>query len=291
MLGKLLKHDFKGTAKVMLPLHLILVAVTALGCLLLGARVLQRAEFLPLTTLLFIAYVLMIITLSTVTTIYLIVYFYRNLFTAQGYLTFTLPASPWSLLHSKLITGFVWSMVNTVLSCLSAFLLFGAASRFQFSKADVTELFQTTVVNANGKTIVISSSPWDIFGYSPSELLALLVLLVLVSCFYSIATGYGSVAIGQLYARHKVVGTVLALLANYLVAQLLIGGSIVAIAFKAVIGIASDSGTMFAAEDMISVMASIYRPLFPMLILIYLVLGIAGYVAAGIIMRKRVNLD
>ncbi len=290
MLGKLLKHDFKATGKVMLPLILILIGVTALGCLLVSFRVLQRVELLPLTMLLLIAYILMVITLSTVTSIYLIVHFYRNMFTAQGYLTFTLPASPWSLLHSKVIVGFVWSMVIMVLSFLSAFLLFGAASRFRLFSVDMTGLFQTTV-NINGESTAINVAVWDIFGYPPSVLLALLVLLLLVSCFYSVATGYGSVAIGQLYSRHKVVGTVLALLANYLVTQLLVVGVMVIIAIQAVIRVASDSGTSFAAEDMISTMASIYKPMFPMLILIYLVLGIAGYVAAGIIMRKKVNLD
>ena len=290
MLGKLIKHDFKATGKVMLPLNLILIVVTALGCLLMASRLLQRAELLPLTFLLLFAYVMMIIALGTVTSIYLIVHFYRTMFTAQGYLSFTLPVSPWSLLHSKLIVGFVWTVVEITLSILSALLLVGAASGFRFSLSDLAQVFSSTV-SLNGETAVISTSLAEILGYSPAMLLTLLILLMLVSCFYSVATGYGSAALGQLYAKHKVVGTVLALAGTYLLTQIIIGGIMISIALKLVVKISSDSSAVLLAEDMAGIMRSIYQPLFPAMILAYLVLGIAGYVAAGIIMKRKVNLD
>lgn len=292
MLGKLLKHDFKATGKVLLPVNLIFIIVTALGCVLLASRLLQRQELLPVAIILLIAYVLVILTLTTVVHIFLIVHFYRNMFTAQGYLTFSLPASSWSLLNSKTIVGYIWLLLNVILTYLCTFLLLGAASGFRVKLSDITELFQTTTaINVNGASTGISATFSDILGYSPTGMLVLLILLVLVSCFYSVSTGYGCVAIGQLYARHKVAGTIIALVGNYLLTQIIMIVVAVIASVQGIVRIISLDEASMAGQEMVAVMQSIYKPMFPALILVYLVLGIAGYVAAGIIMKKKVNLD
>ena len=78
---------------------------------------------------------------------------------------------------------------------------------------------------------------------------------------------------------------------TYLLTQIIIGGIMISIALKLVVKISSDSSAVLLAEDMAGIMRSIYQPLFPAMILAYLVLGIAGYLAAGIIMKRKVNLD
>ena len=60
MLGKLLKHDFRSSGKVLFPLNLLLVIVTVIGSVLLGTKLLQRTEMVPLAITLLITYILML---------------------------------------------------------------------------------------------------------------------------------------------------------------------------------------------------------------------------------------
>lgn len=58
-----------------------------------------------------------------VTLVLILVRYYKNFFTDEGYLTFTLPVSRTKLLNSKIIMAFFW-MCLTVLGCVIAYTLF-----------------------------------------------------------------------------------------------------------------------------------------------------------------------
>lgn len=287
MLGKLIKHDFRSTGKVMVPLHLVLVGVTILGSLLVGSKLLQRLELLPLTVTLVIAYILMIIAFSTVVSIFLIVNFYRNMFSSQGYLTFTLPASPWSLLHSKSIVGFVWVLVNNILTYGSMILLMCSAAGFSNVASALRDITDMSIYADGGMTVSIGIQ--DLLGYTLPQLLLLLTLITLVSCFYNVATGYGSVAIGQLHAKHKVLGTVAAYLVIRFITQIVMSVVMLFFSLRPLIGMTTSPD--IETEDLATLMRGIYHPMFIILIVVFLVIGVGCYVAAGIIMNKNVNLD
>lgn len=290
MLGKLLKHDFKATGRVMLPMYLLLVIVTVLGSVLLGSRLLQTEALMPLAITLLVAYILMLIAIGIITTVYQIVYFYRSLFTTQGYLSFTLPVSPWSLLHSRAIVGFVWHLLSSALVVVSGIVLIGVQVGFDNLGNVLKSLFvaDTIVETAAGPTTIISVS--SLFGFTPVQLIILIIFFVLVTCFYNIATGYGSVALGQLNPRHKVAGAVMAYLCIYMANQIITGGIMFAVSLKSFIGLA-DSEAELAMEQINEISQSIYRPLFPLIILIYIIIAAGLYIASGIIMKKKVNLD
>lgn len=290
MLGKLLKHDFKATGRVMLPMYLLLVIVTILGSVLLGSRLLQREALLPLAVTLLIAYILMLIAIGIITTVYQIVYFYRSLFTTQGYLSFTLPVSPWSLLHSRAIVGFVWNLLSSVSVVASGIVLIGAQVGFDNLGIVLKSLFVVdTVINTGeGPATIISLS--SLFGYTPVQLILLMVFFVLITCFYNIATGYGSVALGQLNPRHKVAGAVMAYLCIYMATQIIMGGIMLVVSLRSFLGLA-DSEAELAAEHINEISQSIYQPLFPLIMLIYIIIAAGLYIASGIIMKKKVNLD
>lgn len=274
----------------MLPMYLLLVIVTILGSVLLGSRLLQREALLPLAVTLLIAYILMLIAIGIITTVYQIVYFYRSLFTTQGYLSFTLPVSPWSLLHSRAIVGFVWNLLSSVSVVASGIVLIGAQVGFDNLGIVLKSLFVVdTVINTGeGPATIISLS--SLFGYTPVQLILLMVFFVLITCFYNIATGYGSVALGQLNPRHKVAGAVMAYLCIYMATQIIMGGIMLVVSLRSFIGLA-DSEAELAAEHINEISQSIYQPLFPLMMLIYVVIGGGLYIASGIIMKKKVNLD
>lgn len=274
----------------MLPMYLLLVIVTILGSVLLGSRLLQREVLMPLAVTLLIAYILMLIAIGIITTVYQIVYFYRSLFTTQGYLSFTLPVSPWSLLHSRAIVGFVWNLLSSVSVVASGLVLIGAQVGFNNLGIVLKSLFVIdTVINTGEGPATIISAP-ALFGYTPVQFILLMVFFVLITCFYNIATGYGSVALGQLNPRHKVAGAVMAYLCIYMATQIIMGGVMLVVSLRSFLGLA-DSEAELAAEHINEISQSIYQPLFPLIMLIYIIIAAGLYIASGIIMKKKVNLD
>ena len=233
----------------------------------------------------------MLITLGTLTSIYLIVSYYRNLFSAPGYLTFTLPTSSWSLLNSRMIVGFAWSLLNVILSIGSAMLLIGAATGFQNYASVVGEfLTGTFVLDLGTDTTASSMTLLEMFGFSPLQLCLILILMLIGSCFSGVAMGYGSVTIGQLYAKHKVAGAVVTYIALNFLTQILTGVLMIAIVIRTLPTLISMENDLDAAAS-ITFMQSFYHPLMLGTTIITLVIGVGCYVASGIIMKKKVNLD
>lgn len=289
MLGKLLKHEFKSTGKVLIPVNLVLIIITIAGSVLLGTKLLEREELLPVSMILLTTYILMLFALSIATMIFLLVHYYRNMFSAQGYLTFTLPASTWSILNAKLITGFVWVLVNTVLTLISIGVLVVSAAGLENIASVGKEILISNIMNGTESMAV---SILDVLGYTPVQFVLFLILLILTACFYNIAMGYGSITIGQLYAKHKVVGAVLAYFAIYVVMQIIA----TVVMFIGIFGrmfnmITVSAGAELEGQAFVELMQSIYRPMFPMFIILYFVMGILCYVASVIIIKKRINLD
>lgn len=284
MLGRLLKHDFKSTGKVLIPLYLLLVIITVIGSVLLGTKLLQRDEMLPLAIILLLTYILVLFAISIITSIFLVVNYYRNMFSSQGYLTFTLPASTWTIFNSKVITGFCWMLLNTVLTLLSAITLIGSACGFKNLGDVISVVFSTDLsgVSANGASVLA------MIGYTPMQFLMLMILMLVTACFYSVAVGFGCVTVGQLYAKHKVVGAILAYVVIYFFVQIITSAFMMINSFRSMFADIDAYTSDAAFTDM---MQSIYKPLFPTLILIYLVIGTACYVASVIVIKKKVNLD
>lgn len=289
MLAKLLKHDFKSTGKVLIPVNLVLVIVTIAGSILLGTRLLQRTEMIPLAVVLLITYILMLLALSIVTSIFLIVYYYRNMFSAQGYLTFTLPASPWTIFNSKMITGFVWILLNAVLTFSSAMILIGSAGGF----SDISSMMDGAFIGEMSVgTETITVSMLELFGYTPIQLIILGIVVLLAASFYSVVVGYGSVTIGQLYAKHKVVGAVLAYFIIYFIVQIISTVNMFLFSFSKMFHmLITNPDVELEGAEFVEMMQSIYRPIIPMSIILYLVVGIICCVASVIIIKKKVNLD
>lgn len=113
MLKKLLRYDFRSVLR-----YWWIAAVSTFGLAIIGGwsiSVFENQKELPemlyvVATLAAIIAVLGGVAFSILTVILLFSRFYKNFFTDEGYLTFTLPVTRSSLLNSKLITS-----VSTVL--------------------------------------------------------------------------------------------------------------------------------------------------------------------------------
>ncbi len=125
MLLKLFKYDFKASARYGVPLLLIILAATILGCfniMIVGCDFVSdssassaasgnMSEVIILASMSGLALIGMALAAAAaVMTVLLLVQFYRSTVSDEAYLTFTLPVSVSQLLFAKLLNVVVWSL-------------------------------------------------------------------------------------------------------------------------------------------------------------------------------------
>lgn len=191
MLGKLIKHEFRATGRLMAPLFgaLVLLALVVRANDLVFQHVESYSAFLNiLNTLLIIAYVLALFGVMVFSTVLMIKRFHQNFLTDEGYLMFTLPTSVHSLLWSKLITAALFFIFTFLAEALSVAIVVwrGGLAREMFT--GFADLFRAmdSYYMANGLAFVL-------------EMLALLFVSLLVTCLLF----YAPMSIGYSFANHK----------------------------------------------------------------------------------------
>ena len=191
MLGKLIKHEFRATGRLMAPLFgaLVLLALVVRANDLVFQHVESYSAFLNiLNTLLIIAYVLALLGVMVFSTVLMIKRFHQNFLTDEGYLMFTLPTSVHSLLWSKLITAALFFIFTFLAEALSVAIVVwrGGTARDLFES--IVGLFRelNSFYMANGIALAL-------------EILALLLVSLLVTCLLF----YAPMSIGYSFANHK----------------------------------------------------------------------------------------
>ena len=112
MLKKLLKYDLRAVFRLWWVMAISSLGLAVIGgiCLhtLIGVGVDERSTIITIVAALgMLATVIGLSAFLVVTVILIYVRFYKNFFTDEGYLTFTLPVKRSQLLNSKLITTFI----------------------------------------------------------------------------------------------------------------------------------------------------------------------------------------
>ena len=118
MLGKLLKHEFRATGRVMLPVMgaMLLLAGLANVSIRFMVRGVEGGTLLQILGGLLIGFfVLAVIATAVMAVILMVSRFYRNLLKDEGYLMLTLPVSVHGLVWSKLIVSLVWFIAAALL--------------------------------------------------------------------------------------------------------------------------------------------------------------------------------
>lgn len=140
MLNKLLKYEFKAQSRLIVPMLFSIVAGGFLASLLMAVELrmpipygrfenIMRSSASLLATLLVIA----IFAANLVISFLIIQRYYKNFFTDEGYLTFTLPVTEGQQIFTKLFAATIWS--------IAAFLAFILAILFMVSFGTSSESF------------------------------------------------------------------------------------------------------------------------------------------------------
>lgn len=208
MLGKLLKHEWKAVWRV----PTLLIGILMLTAVLAGltfALPIWDSEWigLPLSGVMMILlfYFAMIATGLGIT-IYFAVRYYKNMYTDEGYLTHTLPVSARQLLLNKVITMSAWNFIGG-LAVIVSIILFGVVTFLSLASKDST--FARELVEAFAELPRAIRESWNdpelkgINGFCAS-----IVCLVLASSFSGTMMVVGSINLGQMVRRHRILGAV-----------------------------------------------------------------------------------
>lgn len=130
MLRKLLRYDLDAVWRIWVPLAAS-VPVMSLITALLVRTLLERPEnddsaVVVLGFMMFFAIMTLVILwvgLFIVTPIICYLHYYKHFFSDRGYLTFTLPVPRQKLYLSKVLSAFIWSAGNAVVTVLSVCIL------------------------------------------------------------------------------------------------------------------------------------------------------------------------
>lgn len=285
MLKKLLKYEWKDTRKLLLPINLAVVLMTIIGCLMLSTRIFDSEMGFLLAAPLLVLYILAIITFSCITLVYVYTRFYRNLYTAEGYLMHTLPVTHTQLFHSKLIMGCFWFSLNSLLTTLSASALGGSVGFHETAKeisGEISESFIDDFIFATGQN-PDSFSFADIFGFTLPAFILFLFVMLLVSSLSSVLIGYVSVLLGQQMERNKLAAAVAFYFGIYMGFQILTS---LAVAIPELLNLGK-----YLENDSANILADSFRTLFPSMIVCYLVVDVIFYVICRILVKRQVNLD
>jgi hypothetical protein len=110
MFGKLVKHEFRATARIIPFVFLVTVFLALVHILTV------RLNLGILANLSFVLVIIMCFAQVAVTVILIVWRYYKSLYSNEGYLTHTLPVTPSKHLWSKLLVGASWYLAATLLS-------------------------------------------------------------------------------------------------------------------------------------------------------------------------------
>lgn len=271
MLRKLMKHEFRATGRIMLPLYLVLLA-TAVGANF-TTRGLLGTEYRILDVLgvlLMAAFVCAIIGVCVMSMVVMVQRFYKNLLQDEGYVMLTLPVSIHQQVWAKIIVSSVWFIATAaavILACCVMAYDVGAVRLFFEAAAGVLkELRELTAYYAiNGTAIAL-------------ELAALCFLGCCVTCVQF----YAALAVGHSFAGHKMAWSVAWFFIFQFAVQM--AGSMI------VIFVDATGLDYFLANVHLGYMAGIHAVMI-FLIACVVVYGAVFYAVTVFFLKRRLNLE
>lgn len=153
MLRKLMKHEFRATAKILVPLFAAVIAMLGgAQAIFLVIRLSIGRQELPgahplvtgLAVLLCVLSFLALIVLLAVLVVVAVQRFYQNLLGDEGYVMFTLPATPAQQILSKLLVSLIWSLAGLTVCALAAGLVLWDLSAVRVANVSaIPDIFRT----------------------------------------------------------------------------------------------------------------------------------------------------
>lgn len=267
MLGKLLKYEWKATARLFLPFYgaILVFAIINRFFFMLNQGNAEQGGLLALPSgLAMMVYVLSIFATFILTFVVMIQRYYKNLLGDEGYLMFTLPVTPQQNIVAKLLVSAAWLAISFLVVVLSLITMLAHADFF-----------------ANIGKIATQFYNWDV-PFNKNVFVALMALLAVVSLVSGILYIYASISIGQLFTRHKLIASFGAFVALNLVTQII--SSIILAIFYVI----DPKGINMTESQMTTGVLSLFLGC---TLLLNILVGVGYYFISHVILNKKLNLE
>lgn len=268
MLKKLIKYDFYAAARIFSVLYGIIVLLSIVAKIVI--TIIPEGIFdTSLLVLLVPTYFFLMIGLVVAGEIFLIVRFYKNLFTDEGYLTHTLPVKPWQLITSKLISNVALSTLGFIVILLCGLLLV-SGDLFSVISAAMPELISDFEI---------------VTGVPVLPALLLFAVLLILSEISGYLLYFAAIAFGQvLIPKHKILGAFAAYMIFYMAMQ-------VVTSIPTFVFIFSRMETLLTAANEMAYVTQFYHFIYFLTIGLTIVSSIVFFFVSNFIMKKKLNLD
>ena len=262
MLAKLLKYEFKATARYFLPLYLAMLVVAVICRVLYSFDV--ALDYLPtlISTLVLFAIIVATFVLSFILTINR---FHKSLLTDEGYLMMTLPVSVHQHIWSKAIVAAVW--------ITGSFVATGLAMLMMFATADAWTQFMSVVEEIK----VMASSE---YGFHAIIWVLMVLVLLTIDIFQKLNSVYMCIAVGSQSAKHKLLLGIGAFVVYMIVIEII--GTIFGHIFSAI--------GLFDWYSALAVNAQIYLGIIVLLV-VDTAMFVLVYFVTTYILKNRLNLE
>lgn len=269
MVKKLLKYEFISYLRTLVPMYIILLAIGAVNRFI---QIFENDHFsydIVFNSSL-IALVISIIVCIVMTVVVGVVRFHKNLYTSEGYLTFTLPVTSGQLIFTKLVMLLTFTLIGIAVILTSASVaMLGDVLIEVFRAIGYILKMYFEHLGANGLFYIIE-----------------VAVLLLVSVIYQYLLYYSCITIGQTAKKNRVFMAFVTYFVYYLITQVF--GTI----FLIVGMVFGEMGILGRISKVISEhpYASAHV-IFATLIAFFTVLCVALYFVNRHIMNRKLNLE
>lgn len=261
MLVKLIKHELNATGRIFLPLYFIILLLSLVNRVLTTINIFNG----PLNILrgfTIAAYALSIVATLVVTFVIMIIRFYKNLMSDEGYLMFTLPVKSSQLISSKLIVSFLWNIVSIIVVGISLLIILGTSKNLEALRGFID--FALMGLKAG-------------FGNKYLLLIVEFLIMMIVSLINQVLLIYVSIAIGHLFNGHKVIGSFVSYIAITTIIQVLV--TIILMIWARI------------ADSTLDGLEAIPELVFPFSIIFALICNVLFYYGTNYIFNRKLNLE
>ena len=213
MLGKLIKYEWKGLRFPLMIMMIVLAGTMILTCgviLTINPKLDETLAWYSVMALMLsiFLYYFGIIGCTLGTTLIIAVRFYKTCYTDQGYLTHTLPASATQILNAKIIASILAYLLMLLAIAATIFIIFEVGLHHAFSLMSGEQDELRRIVEQEFSFILSEFS--DVLGISLGGYIAYLIFFSVIALFANVVTILGCVSLGQLYAKHRIIGAIAA---------------------------------------------------------------------------------
>lgn len=265
MLGKLIKYDLKYAKKIFILVH----AAFLLGNIIMRLLVMDRIDYgaaeeslVISITLILVLEIFLMCGVSLATNLIVALRFYRNLFSREGYLTWTLPASPTEHLLAKFLSGYLLLI---------------------FDYAVIAAGLGILITGSNTANAYVKAAPVfeEYLGTTPGMYGAKLFAFSAVSALAVVMGIYFCIALAQLLPEHRVL---MAIAFYFLMSIIYQVAAVGIILFRE-----SSAGTLYADSTQFR-MGPYMDRMYLILGILSLVIAAVQYAAVHYIMKRKINL-